>query len=448
MNIKNLLLVTKREYLTRVRRKSFILATLLTPIGFAIFIGVIQLIFSYGDDERQVIAVVDQGNVLGGPLRDSDNLYFKMTDLSPDTLRENIRRGDSEFTGALIIPPIRNVRTKDIRVDYFSDGQLGMEAELAMGSRIEKGIRDYKMRQLELDEEAVAALNTNVRFDKQKLVAGADGEEEDESTAATFVGVGIGTFMGFLMYMVVIIYGMMVMRSVMEEKMNRIVEVIISTVRPTTLLLGKILGVGLVGLTQLAAWIILIPALGFLVLLLFGYDPAAAQEMQAASGGPAIDPEQAQSMVEETIEGLGKLNWWLIIPCFLIFFLGGYFTYAAMFAAVGSAMGDDLGEGQALTLPIMIPVVLALYIVMAAMKAPNSSLAVISSFLPLFAPIVMPARLAFDPPLWQVLLSLLVTIGFAAFMVWLAGRIYRIGILNYGKAGSFKDIGRWMFSKY
>ncbi|MEM9261875.1 MAG: ABC transporter permease, partial [Bacteroidota bacterium] len=141
-------------------------------------------------------------------------------------------------------------------------------------------------------------------------------------------------------------------------------------------------------------------------------------------------------------------NWWVIIPCFIIYFLGGYFMYASLFAAVGSAMGDDLGEGQSLTIPITIPVILALYIMMAAMQAPNSSLAVGSSFIPLFAPIVMPARLPFEPPVWQIVLSLAIVILSAAALVWLAGRIYRVGILSYGKKSSLKDMGRWLFSKY
>jgi ABC-2 type transport system permease protein len=161
-----------------------------------------------------------------------------------------------------------------------------------------------------------------------------------------------------------------------------------------------------------------------------------------------MDPEEMQTMVEQVLGGLGDLNWWLIAPSFLLYFLGGYFIYASLFAAVGSAMGDDMGEGQTLTIPIMIPVILAFYIMMAAIQNPNSSLAVWSSIFPLFAPIVMPARLAFEPPLWQVLVSLVATFLFAALMIWVASRIYRVGILNYGKKSSFKDMGKWITAKY
>ena len=445
--MSNLYLVIKREYLTRVRRKSFILATLLTPLGFAFFIGIMQFIFSYGDDEEQHVAVVDEGNIFTTPIPDGGGMYFHFVEESPEEVLAEIRTGESKYTGLAVVPAIANIRAKDVNVEYYSDSPLGLDAEISLGRRFEKAIRNYKIERLNLDEGAVRALATDVRLRAQKINPDPDGEGDGESAAAaSFVGAGLGMFMGFLMYIVVIIYGMMVMRSVMEEKTNRIVEVIISTVRPTTLLLGKIIGVGLVGLTQLVTWMILIPLLAFGVLLVFGYDPAAAQEMSAATG--QMSPDEAQGMVEEIVAGMAELNWWLILPSFILYFLGGYFTYAALFAAVGSAMGDDLGEGQSLTTPIMIPIIIAFYIVMAAMRAPNSTLATVSSFIPLFTPIVMPARLAFDPPLWQIGLSLVIMFAFAAFLVWLAGRIYRIGILNYGKAGSFKDLGRWMFSKY
>jgi ABC-2 type transport system permease protein len=443
--MNNLWLVIQREYLTRVRRKSFILATLLMPLGMAVFVVVVQFIFSYGNDEQQRIVVVDDANIFNRTLPDSKNLYFKFRDEPLADLKKNMAE-DSSYNAILVIPTVTNPRLKDFRVEYFSDDPLALDTEMAISRRVEKAMRKYKTSALELDATAIAALETDIDIKTRKITV-EEGEDDDTSMAGV-IGAILGSVMGFLMYISIFVYGMMVMRSVMEEKISRIVEVVISSVKPTTLLLGKIIGVGGVGLTQVLAWMILIPSVLALVALVFGFDPDTAQQMQAGSATSQLDPDEMQSMIEQAISGLDEMNWWVIIPAFLLYFLCGYFMYAAMFAAIGSAMGDDMGEGQSLTLIVMIPVILGFYIMMAALQAPNSSLAVGSSFVPLFAPIVMPARLPFDPPAWQIIGSLLVTVIFSGFMVWLAGRIYRVGILNYGKKGSLKDMGRWLFSKY
>jgi ABC-2 type transport system permease protein len=443
--MNNLWLVIQREYLTRVRRKSFILATLLMPFGLAVFVVVVQFIFSYGNDEQQRIAVVDEDGIFNNTLPDSKNLYFKFRDEPLDELKENMA-ADSSYNAILVVPAVKNPRAKDFRVEYFSDDPLALDTELAISRRVEKAMRKYKTNALELDENAISALETDVDIKTRKVTV--EEGEDDDTSMASIIGAGLGSIMGFMMYLSIFIYGMMVMRSVMEEKMSRIVEVVISSVKPTTLLLGKIIGVGAVGLTQVVAWMILIPAVLFIVSLFFGFDPEAAQQMQGSGAASQIDPDEMQSMVERAMSGLGEMNWWVIIPCFIIYFLTGYFMYAAMFAAIGSAMGDDMGEGQSLTMIVVIPVILGFYIMMAALQAPNSSLAVGSSFMPLFAPIVMPARLPFSPPAWQIILSLVIVIIFSGFMVWLAGRIYRVGILNYGKKSSLRDMGRWLFSRY
>lgn len=440
----NLWLVIQREYITRVRRKAFILATLLTPLGLALFFVVVQFIFTYDNDEDKRIAVVDQGDVFSGPIADGDGLYFKFTEENIDTLKARIRQGGEEaYHAILVIPEISNPRSRNLYIEYFSDEPLSLDLDLSLRRKVEKAMRRYKTRALGLDAAAVAALETDVNVKARKLTVQA-GESEDNSLAG-ILGAGLGSVMGFLMYLSIFIYGMMVMRSVMEEKMNRIVEVVISSVRPTTLLLGKIIGVGMVGLTQVLSWMILIPGVMFVVALLFGFDPDATRQMP---NNPDLDPAEMQTMIEQVMAGLGEINWWLIIPCFILYFLAGYFMYAAMFAAIGSAMGDDMGEGQSLTMVVVIPVILAFYVMMAALQAPNSSLAVGGSIFPLFAPIVMPARLPFSPPGWEVAISLVSVLAFAGFMVWLAGRIYRVGILRYGKKGSLRDIVRWVFSKY
>jgi ABC-2 type transport system permease protein len=239
--------------------------------------------------------------------------------------------------------------------------------------------------------------------------------------------------------------GMMVMRSVMEEKMTRIVEVMLSSVKPIQLMMGKIIGVGAVGLTQLIIWLLFIPFIGVITSLFFGINIFQSRvqtpEMQHAM-------KQASAVGVETIMGeLGQISWWYILPVFLILFILGYFLYASLCAAIGSAVGDDQAESQQLILPITLLIIMGLYIAIAAIRAPHSQLAVVSSFIPFFAPIVMAARLAFDPPVWQVALSIIILIASCYILAFAAAKIYRTGILMYGKKASFKEIGKWIFSK-
>lgn len=433
--MNKLWLIIQREYLTRVKKRSFILATILTPIAFVLFFLIVGFIFSYESDDKLKVAIVDKYDILDRKPSDEQNLYFTMESKSFDELVDNIE--DSEYDVIIQVPQVKSLKTKSFSANYHSRKQLGLDMHSKISGKIAEKIREYKMAQLKLDKDQLESLRSKVT-----LVQASD---KSESTFASVIGAGIGGIMGFIMYLTVFIYGMMVMRSVMEEKTSRIVEVMISSVKPFQLMMGKIIGVGGVGLTQVIIWSILIPIGYFLVGLIFDFNP---EQMNVAAGADiAIDPEEAQDMVEQIWTEIANKNWWTILPLFLFYFLGGYFLYASLFAAVGSAMGDDLGEGQALTIPITIPVIIALYIMMVVVTTPQSNLAIWSSIFPLFSPIVMPARLAFDPPLWQILVSMATLAATSIFFVWLSARIYRVGILMYGKKVSFKEIGKWMFYK-
>jgi ABC-2 type transport system permease protein len=440
--MNKLFLIIRREYLTRVRRRSFIIATLLTPLAFTVFFVVVGLIFQYESDDTQRIAVVDEGDVLQKSIKDENNLYFKFVDSSLESLKADFETLD--YDGILVIPPLSDVFSRNHTIYYYSEKAPTLDMESLIKNRVKDGIRDFKIASLELDRRQLEALETSIDLDPEPISASS----QDGSKITGAIAAGIGGLMGIIMYIVVFIYGMMVMRSVMEEKTNRIVEVMISSVRPFQLMLGKIIGVGGVGLTQVAIWAILIPLVIFLSSLIFGFDSSTQMEMaQNTPGGAAVDPEEAEALAVLILQEVKSLNWWAILPLFIFYFLGGYFLYASLFAAVGSAIGDDMGESQSLTIPITIPVILAFYIMIVAVESPNSSLAVWSSIFPLFSPIVMPARLAFSPPLWEVALSVVVLAGSAVFFVWLSGRIYRVGILMYGKKVSLKEIGKWLFYK-
>lgn len=432
-------LIIKREYITRVKKRSFILTTLLTPLAFAIFFLVIGLIFSYETDDKQSIAVIDKSDLLNKSFKDEKNLYFKFVDKELNVLKQEWEQND--YTGILVIPPMKEMLSTTHTVYLYADEQIGLDLSDRISDRIASKIRDFKIDRLELDRDALSRLKTKVNIDPEPIKDNA----EDASTMTSIIASAIGGIMGIIMYMAMFIYGMMVMRSVMEEKMNRIVEVMISSVKPFQLMMGKILGVGAVGMTQLIIWAILIPLLNIGVSMIFPLDPSKLNA--PGMSDMQIDPDDTAAMIGQVMAELSVMNWPLILGLFVLFFLGGYILYSAMFAAVGSAMSDDMGESQALTLPITIPVLIAFYIMIVAVRAPNSSLAVWSSIFPLFSPIVMPARLAFDPPWWQIALSLLCLFITCLFFVWLAGRIYRVGILMYGKKTGFKELAKWIFYK-
>jgi len=439
-------LIFQREYLTRVKKRSFILTTVLTPLAMLLFFVVIGFIMAYESQEEKEIAVLDQAGILEGrglPSSADGYLHYMIRKGDVEALKEDVRSG--KYDGLLVIPEIRNLKDRKQTLYYIGEKQLSIDVSTNIERTLADVIRDYKIDAFGFNKDSLDYLRTSVTLDPQPL----EEDDEDVSSAASFIAAGIGGAMGFLMYMVVFIYGMMVKRSVMEEKVSRIVEVMISSVRPFDLMMGKVLGVGAVGLTQLAIWAILIPAVYMIAGLAFGLTGAEmgggmnSAEMAAAG----IDPDDIQGKVSMIMNELSAQNWLLIVPLFLFYFIVGYVLYASLFAAVGSAMSDDLNESQALTLPISIPVIIAFYIMFVTVRSPESTLAVWSSIFPLFSPIVMPSRIAFEPPVWQILLSVVLTSACALFFVWLAGRIYRVGILMYGKKASFKELGKWLFYK-
>lgn len=433
-------LIVQREYLTRVKKKSFIITTLLTPFAFALFFVVIFYILSYEGDKVLNIAVHDESGILENrnipSSKDGSIHYIKTTDSLEELKKQAL---EEKYSAVLKLPTVRNIKSKDYKITYFSESDPGLDDVDKIEAAIKNIVRDYKMEKLELDKEQLKLLDTKVILDPDPL----DETEEDSSSFSGIVGAMLGMLMGMLMYFVVIFYGMGVMRSVMEEKMNRIVEVIVSSVTPFQLMMGKIIGVGGVGLTQLLIWVVLIPLMYMGAALIFGIDLDSMQTVDMESA--QIDPDDIEAQAMLMMTELRSLNWWKIGPLFVFYFLGGYLLYASLFAAVGAAVGDDLNESQTLSIPVMLPIAIAIYIMIAVIRSPESSLALYSSLFPLFSPIVMPGLLAFDPPGWQIAISVVLLILGILFFTWLAGRIFRIGILLYGKKVGFKEIGKWMF---
>jgi ABC-2 type transport system permease protein len=304
-------------------------------------------------------------------------------------------------------------------------------------------IETYRMQRSNIDQKLLDSFRADVDLENGRM----DPNDPDSSAATgklnIIIGTALGGLMGFMMYLVIFIYGSMVMRSVMEEKLSRIVEVIVSSVRPIQLMMGKLIGVGGVGLTQLALWAVLIPI--FLVIVAAFLPGAPTTPVSGMGNVTQVDEEALKAFTgHEIIDAIFNMKWWLILPVFILFFLGGYFIYSSMFAAIGSAINEDMGEGQQLMLPIVIIVLIAFYMLFPVLTNPNGSLAVFASLFPLFSPIIMPARLAFDPPWWQIVLSIIIMLLTVWFFIWLTSRIYRVGILMYGKKVTIREMVRWM----
>lgn len=439
--MSKLWLIIGREYLSRVKKKTFILTTIFAPIGFVIFWVALIFIMSSGAETKKV-ALLDPSNILEieetGRLRDGLIMYSY-----PKKNLESLKNTFEEdgFKGILHIPEQNlDSMTTNFEIEYYSNESLGMNTESNIKEGIEQRIKKIKMVQLDVDELTLKRLETKIEVLPKNI---GEAEKEVSSYRAKIATI-LGYIMMILIYSVIFIYGNMVMRSVMEEKTNRIVEVLISSVKPFQLMLGKIIGVGAVGLTQFAIWAVTLPLLYLGVAFVFaGKIQAMQQTLSTSTASQTPDMADISIILQE----LQNFDYPYIITIFLIYFLAGYLLYASLFAAVGAAMGDDWGEGQSLTLIITIPVIIAFYIGFAVVENPTSTLAVWASMFPLFSPIVMPARVVFDPPIIQVVISVVILILTGIFFTWVSGRIYRIGILMYGKKTTIKDFAKWMFRK-
>lgn len=440
--MNKLWLIIQREYLVRVKKKTFILATLLTPLGFGMIMFLTGYMVSSSMHSQKKVIVVDQGGLLTDQNLTDDQYQFELSDKSISDLLSTYTSDGYDLL--LDVPMIDSLGVIEHTVDYYSQEKLSLVTMRQVEDRISGALKNYKISQSDVDQKLLDKLEISVTLDN--AVSG-----EDTGDKSTKMSIGIASAlsygMGFLMYIVIFLYGSMVMRSVMEEKMNRIVEVMISSVKPFQLMLGKVIGVGLVAMTQLLIWIVLLAGIFIVFGMTMAPDPAMLQAGGNAELAEAMADVGGKSTVVEMIAAFKSLNWLLIIPSFIVFFFGGYFIYSSLFAAVGSAIGDDLGEGQQLMMPIFIPVIIAITMVFPVLNDPNGGIAVFGSMFPLFSPILMPARLPFDPPVWQVILSIVILIASVIFMTWLAARIYRVGILMYGKKVSFKEISKWLFYK-
>ncbi|TVQ05602.1 MAG: ABC transporter permease [Balneolaceae bacterium] len=426
MNWRQIFLVLKREYITRVRSKGFIWATILVPVGFAAFIGIMVFIAIWESDVAFEVAIKDEtGNVAESLRAMNERRYLDYSHLAVDSLRTMVQR--ELVTGYIVITEDNITEGRNPELIYSGSG--GMEFIMSVESDFRQVIREERLRRADVSEEIQQIYDARISLDTRRLTR--EGEEQDDDTIfLSFVGM----ILGIIIFIAIFSYGGYITRGVIEEKTNRIIEVIASSVKPIELLTGKMAGVGALAITQLSIWILAFLGLSSIA------GPLAMSFMEP--GQLAGDMAVAETELP-AIFNLPTLETSLIIY-FILFFILGYLLYSSLFAAIGSAADSDT-DTQQLMMPVTIPIMIAYFIMFHTWRSPDSVLSVVSSMIPFFSPILMITRIAItDVPFWQISLSVILMILTFAGTMWLSSKIYKVGILSYGSTVGYKDLLKWI----
>lgn len=444
--MSKIFLVLEREFLTRVRKKSFIIMTILAPLLFAGLMVVPMIIATMDDTKERSIAVIDDSGLFKNKITETEYLKFVYLDgVTVPDIQSTF--SESGYYAVLYIGSM--VASTPDAVILYSDKQPSMDITSHISSSIKNEIETQKLKTYDIEnlDDILKSIKTNVRV--RTIKWSKDGEAKESSSELVF---GLAYILSFLVYMLIFMFGSLVMRGVIEEKTSRVVEVIVSSVKPFQLMMGKILGIAAVSLLQIVIWLILtfglVSAAGSI--FLDSSKKAVAQQEtvtnlmeQAGVAQTVTEAADQPSFANEMMTALSNINFVLIIGGFIFFFIGGYLLYAAMFAAVGSAV-DSEADTQQLILPVTIPLILAIVVMVSGLKSPDGSLTFWFSIIPFTSPIIMITRLPYGVPTWELALSAaLLVITFVA-ITWLAAKIYRVGILLYGKKHTWKEMWKWI----
>lgn len=438
------ILILQQEYLKRVKKKSFIILTLLVPL---LFIGMFALIIAlsvHNDKQERTIAVYDESSLFLGELeQEGYTKYHFIPKTEYDRLKSELK--ESEFYALLYIP--ENIYSNN-SAQLISEKQVPIELSEQISRKlswfIENSKRQKIIKEIGIDdlEDRLAGTRTSIKLNTLKI--SETGEAKKSSSGVAFIA---SYAMGFIIYFFVFMYGAMVMRSVMEEKKNRIVEVIISSVKPFQLMSGKIIGTALVGLTQVAIWVLL-GVVGIVVAQSF-LTPESAQQMgqslmESQQGiAPGMHGTGSQNQVTEVLELIGNLNIPLIIFTFVFYFLAGYLMYSSLLGAVGAAVDND-EDSQQMVFPITFPLILSIMLLFPISRNPEGPVAFWGSIIPFTSPVAMLARIPYGVPLWELLLSMFLLILTTIGAIWVAAKIYKTGLLMYGKKVNLKELIKWL----
>ena len=453
MKMRNIKTIISREYLTRVKKKSFLITTFIVPVLFAAMCILPSVIMLMAEDKGKEIAVVDNSGIVMPYLTDSKTVAYK--DCTSETISDKKAFVTEIGVDALVMISEIDPVTKTMSVASYSDKPLSIDLVDGVRSKINDALEDYRISQYDIADLKAIMQDIKVDVPVSTYVFDESGQEKQSSFEVPMI---ISMVLSMVIYLFVMMFSGMVMQSVIEEKSSRVVEVLVSSVKATELMFGKIIGVACVALTQFFLWIVLTLVLvgGFSAFVGFDSlmgDPAQAEqmmEMTSQMGGVNV-ADMTASLSQDTglstiLNTLKDFNWGQMVFAFIIYFVLGYLLYASLFAAVGSAVENEADTNQ-LQMPLTVPLMLAFFVALYAFKAPDSSLVFWGSMVPFTSPIVMLARIPYGVPTWELVLSIVLLAGTFVASAWVSAKIYKIGILMFGKKTTFKDLWKWLNQK-
>ena len=446
MNLRTIGIVIGREYSTRVRKKSFLLTTFITPILFAALCLVPAFLMTNMKESAKRLAVVDNSGIVLPYLEDGETVsYVDMSSSDADSVK--VRLAELGCDGVLVVSPLDSAG-KTITAEIYSPSPLGIDLEENLGNRLDDALENYRIESYGIEGLAQIMEDVKVNVPLRSYTISDDGEEKVSESGVYML---VSMILGMVIYMFIVMFGAMVMSSVIEEKSSRVVEVLVSSVKATELMFGKIIGIAFVALTQFLLWIVLTVAIVGVVgalagpSLASGLDPAEMSQMAGMDAGQ-LAGMTGSSELGVIISSLSNMHLGTILVCFLIFFVLGYMLYASLFAAIGSAVENE-GDSSQLQMPVTVPLMIAFFVALYAFKAPESTLVFWCSLIPFTSPIVMLARLPYGVPAWELVLSIVLLALTFALCAWLSAKIYKVGILMFGKKTTWKDLWKWLKQK-
>lgn len=433
--MNHLPLIIKREYLTKVKNKSFIVMTFLSPLVMIVLVSVVAYLTQLNNEKVRAISVLDESGLVQDVFKSNEkttyNILHEMSLSEAKTFAK-----ETEAYGLIYIGDFKDANEASKHIQFYSEESPSLTLISDLEGQLEKKLTNLKLLDNGVDVDMINASKININIAQESF------EGEKTSKTDSVVKLIFGGAAGYLLFMFIIIYGNMIMRSVIEEKTSRIIEVIISSVKPVQLMFGKIVGTSLAGITQFIIWLIIGSILLTIISVVFGINVMQTQQqeiMNQAMANPEINGQ-----VQNFVTSFYNLPLTNLIFAFILFFIGGYLLYSSLYAAIGAAV-DNETDTQQFMLPIITPLMLAVYIgLFTVIEDPHGTVSTVFSFIPLTSPVVMLMRIPFGVPLWQQLVSFVILIGTFMFAVWFAAKIYRVGILMYGKKPSYKELIKWI----
>lgn len=435
--MNHLSLIIKREYFTKVKNKSFIVMTILSPMIMIALIAVVAYLSQINNNKQRTISVLDESGFMSDVFKKEGNITYEV--LQNVTLDEAIAQvKEKEHYGLLYIPNTSDINAIAEHVKFYSEDSPSLTIMSDLESKLEKKFTDVKLQLDGVDVEKIKTAKTNINISQESFTG------EMTSKIDNILKLSFGGIAGYLLFMFIIIYGNMIMRSVIEEKTSRIIEVIISSVKPIQLMMGKIIGTSLAGITQFVIWIILGGLAMMILSSIFGVNFSGIDASQQEMMQQAMQNSENVNDMQLVITAFYNLPIANLAIAFMCFFLGGYLLYSSFYAAIGAAV-DNETDTQQFIMPILMPLILAVYVgIFTVIEDPHGTVSTVFSFIPLTSPVVMLMRIPFGVPIWQQLLSLGLLIGTFMLTVWFAAKIYRVGILMYGKKPTYKELYKWL----